>query len=104
MPRISKNQLIKLQKKYKTDESIGELYGITRQAVHQLRVRYGLAPVADKHDDRNKDVVRQYESGIPGSRLARKYGLSLSQIYRIVHSARPISRHTTPGSRRPRGG
>lgn len=104
MPRISKNQLIKLQKKYKTDESIGQLYGITRQAVHQLRVRYRLAPVTDKNDERNKEVIRQYESGISGAKLARKYGLSLSQIYRIVHSARPLSRHNTTRSDRPRGG
>ena len=37
MPRITKSQLIKLQKKFKTDAAIGEQFGITRQAIHQLR-------------------------------------------------------------------
>ena len=44
MARISKAQLLKLQKKFKTDAAIGEQFGITRQAVHQLRKSMGLNP------------------------------------------------------------
>ncbi len=86
MARISKDQLIKLQKKYKTDTAIGELYGISRQAVHQLRTKYGIAPVEDKTSDRDKEVIRLYTSGVPGTRIARKMKLSPSQTYRILRA------------------
>ena len=98
MARISKNQLIKLQKKYKTDESIGKLYGITRQAVHQLRTRYGIVPVPDKHEERNAEIAGLYQGNISGAKLSRKYDLSISQIYRILSSAGSLPRTT----RRPR--
>jgi hypothetical protein len=85
MARISKGQLEKLQKKYKTDEAIGKLFGISRQAVHQLRTRYGITPVQDKHEDRDSEILRQYERGLSGIKLARKFKLSNSQAYRIIN-------------------
>jgi Mor family transcriptional regulator len=87
MARIGKNQLLSLQKKYKTDESIGKLYGISRQAVHQLRVKYGITPVADKNKVRDEDIVRLYREGTSGTKLARKFKMSISQTYRILHAA-----------------
>jgi hypothetical protein len=48
MAKISKDQLVKLQKKYITDHAIGKLFGISRQAVHQLRNKYGIPPVEEK--------------------------------------------------------
>lgn len=42
MAKISKAELIRLQKKLKTDARIGEEFGITRQAIHQLRKKYGI--------------------------------------------------------------
>lgn len=86
MARISKGQLEKLQKKYATDGAIGKLFGISRQAVHQLRSRYGIAPVKDKNGGRNDDIVRQYARGATGTRLARKFDLSISQTYRIIRA------------------
>jgi DNA invertase Pin-like site-specific DNA recombinase len=88
MARISKGQLEKLQKKFKTDEAIGKLFGISRQAVHQLRTRYGIEPVADQHGDRNRELVRQYQQGVSGTRLARKFKLSISQAYRVINSTK----------------
>ena len=84
MARIEKNQLIKLQSKYKTDEAIGRLYGISRQAVHQLRNKYGMPPIADRLSDRDDEIRKLYASGTTGARIAKKYKLSLSQVYRIV--------------------
>jgi hypothetical protein len=92
MPRISKNQLIKLQKKYRTDAAIGKLYNISRQAFHQLRHRYGIEPVADKNEERNREIVRLYNEGMGTTRLARAFGISVSQAYRIVNrNARRLS-------------
>jgi hypothetical protein len=85
MARISKSQLEKLQKKYKTDDAIGELFGITRQAVHQLRAKYGIAAIRDKHAARNQELVTLFKNGTPGTRLANKYKLSVSQTYRIIN-------------------
>ena len=85
MARISKQQLIKLQAKYKTDDAIGKLYGITRQAIHQLRLTYGIDIVNDKNDKRNSEIVQAYKNGLSGIKLAKKYNLSISQTYRIIH-------------------
>lgn len=84
MARISKGQMEKLQKKYKTDAAIGKLFGISRQAVHQLRTAYRIAPVSDKHRERNGEIIRAYGQGITGTRLAKKFKLSVSQAYRII--------------------
>jgi DNA invertase Pin-like site-specific DNA recombinase len=84
MARISRSQLEKLQKKYKTDEAIGKLFGISRQAVHQLRDKYGINPVRDKHRERNEEVRRLYGLGVSGISLAKKLRLSISQTYRII--------------------
>ena len=87
MARIGKNQLVKLQKKYKTDEAIGKLYGISRQAVHQLRQKYEIEPVADKHQQRDEAIVQLYKDGMAGTKIARKFKLSVSQTYRIIIAA-----------------
>ena len=87
MARISKSQLIKLQKKYKTDEAIGDLFGITRQAVHQLREKYGVDIVADKHGERDAEIRKLYKNGMSGTRIAGKLRLSVTQTYRIIKDA-----------------
>ena len=87
MARIGKNQLIKLQKKYKTDEAIGKLYGISRQAVHQLRIKYDVPIIEDKYNERNEEIVRLYRDGMAGTKIARKLKMSVSQTYRILNSA-----------------
>jgi hypothetical protein len=91
MARISKQQLIKLQAKYKTDDAIGRLFGITKQAVHQLRNKYGIMPVADKHEDRNREITKAYTAGMAGTKLAKKFKLSISQAYRIIRGDTPRS-------------
>jgi hypothetical protein len=88
MAKISKAQLEKLQKKYKTDDAIGKLYGITRQAVHQLRTKFGIAPVADKHKERDEEILKAYNAGASGTALAKKYDLSISQTYRIINESK----------------
>ena len=91
MARISKQQLVKLQAKYKTDDAIGNLFGITRQAVHQLRNKYGIVPVGDKHEDRNNEIAKAYKTGMPGTTLAKKFKISVSQAYRIIRGDMPRS-------------
>ncbi|HEX7510535.1 MAG TPA: hypothetical protein VF335_04495 [Chitinivibrionales bacterium] len=85
MARITKSELIRLQKKFKTDARIGEEFDITRQAVHQLRKKYGIESVIAKNDERNQKIVKAYESGASGTALSKKFDLSVSQTYRIIN-------------------
>lgn len=87
MPKVSKSQLIALQKKLTTDEAIGKKFGVTRQAIHQIRKKYGIASNYAKNPERNKKIVALYKKGTSGTVLAKKLGLSVSQTYRIINTA-----------------
>jgi hypothetical protein len=87
MPRISKSELIKLQKQLGTDDAIGKKFGITRQAVHQLRKQYGIDSSIADNPERNAKIIAQYQKGVSGTDLAKKNGLSVSQTYRIINDA-----------------
>jgi DNA invertase Pin-like site-specific DNA recombinase len=85
MSKISKSELIKLQKVLKTDEAIGKKFGITRQAVHQMRQKYGIDSNLVKNDERNQKILSLFNKGIFGTEIAKKTGLSVSQTYRIIN-------------------
>jgi len=87
MPKVSKSQLIALQKKLTTDEAIGKKFGVTRQAIHQIRKKYGIASNYAKNPERNKKIVALYKKGTSGTVLAKKLRLSVSQTYRIINTA-----------------
>jgi DNA-directed RNA polymerase specialized sigma subunit len=84
MARISKDMLKKLQKTLKTDAKIGKRYGISRQAVHQLRVKYSINALKNKNVDRDKKIVGLYKKGNTGIKIAKSVRLSVSQVYRII--------------------
>lgn len=88
MARISKADLVKLQKKLVTDAAIGAEFGITRQAVHQLRKKYGIDSSLSNNPERNSEIVSLYEAGTPGTDIAKKYKLSISQTYRIINETK----------------
>ena len=67
MPRLSKAELIKLQKKLTTDEAIGKKFGITRQAVHQIRKKYGIKSNYADNPERNAKIVALYKKGTAGT-------------------------------------
>ncbi|MBD3343528.1 MAG: helix-turn-helix domain-containing protein [Chitinivibrionales bacterium] len=100
MARITKTELIRLQKKLKTDAAIGEQFGITRQAVHQLRKKYGIESVIAKNAERNKKIVEMYKAGKSGTAIAKKFKLSVSQTYRIINESKkkkPAKKKTKKG-------
>jgi hypothetical protein len=84
MSRISKVELIKLQKTLKTDERIAKKFKITRQAIQLMRKKYGIYSRLAKNPERNKKIRAMYKSGHTGTEIARKIGLSLSQTYRMI--------------------
>jgi DNA invertase Pin-like site-specific DNA recombinase len=86
--RISKSELVKLQKTLKTDDAIGQKFGITRQAVHQMRKKYGIPSNLAKNEQRNAKIFSLYHKGATGMIIAKKFGLSVSQTYRIIENAK----------------
>ncbi len=84
MARLSKQQLIALQKKLGTDQAIGDKVGVTRQAIHQLRNKFGIDSLIAKNDERNKKILGMYKGGKTGTDIAKKFDLSVSQTYRII--------------------
>ncbi len=89
MAKIGKYQLVKLQKNYKTDESIAKLYGVSRQAIQQYRKRCGIVPIIDKYSDRNKKIRNLYEEGVSVIKISKMYNMSTTHIYRIIKSIKP---------------
>jgi len=80
MARIKKTDLIKLQKKLKRDAAIGAEFGITRQAVHQLRKKYGIPSVIEKNPQRNEEIVRLYNAGKSVSAIAKKFEIGRAHV------------------------
>lgn len=99
MATITKAQLEKLQKKLVTDAAIGAQFGITRQAVHQLRKKFGLESSLKDNPQRNQEIVKAYESGESGTALAKKYKLSISQTYRIINENKKPARKSKKGKK-----
>ena len=60
MAKISKAELIKLQKKFKTVR-IGEEFGITRQAIHQLRKNTESNQIAG--NKKNEEIIKMRDDG-----------------------------------------
>jgi plasmid maintenance system antidote protein VapI len=86
MTRLTKSQLIALQKKFTTDEAIGKKFGVTRQAIHQLRKKYGIASNYAKHPERNRKIIALYNKSAMGiAPVAKKFGLSVSQTCKIIN-------------------
>jgi DNA invertase Pin-like site-specific DNA recombinase len=87
MAKVSKSELIKLYKTLKSDEVIGKKFGVTRQAIHQLRKKYGIESKYTLNPERNDKIIELYKKGSSGTALAKKLGLSVSQTYRIINAS-----------------
>jgi hypothetical protein len=94
MALISKTELIKLQKQLGTDEAIGKKLKVTRQAIHQLRKKYGIDSRLADNPDRNAKIVGAYKKGATGTDIAKKFDLSISQAYRIINEAGALKKKT----------
>lgn len=79
----AKRAFKEIQHQLITDEAIGEMYGITRQAVYASRKRLGI-PASDKYTKRNAMIIAKYVRGVSVVHIAQSEGISISQVYRIV--------------------
>lgn len=88
MAVVSKTELSKLLKKLGTDEAVAKKFKVTRQAIHQLRTKYGIESSWAKNPERNKKILSLFKAGKTGSEIAPKFGLSVAQTYRILSTNR----------------
>ncbi len=86
MARISRDQFLRLRQRYRTDKAIAQLFGISRQAVYKMRVKYGIEPVQNRHARRNAEMAHLYQLGMSGERIARRFRLSTVHVYRILRN------------------
>ncbi|ERP31214.1 helix-turn-helix domain-containing protein [Chitinivibrio alkaliphilus] len=84
MNRIGREQLLSLQKKYHTDAAIAEFYGVTRQAIYKLRKKYGIPAYERSFAGRNTHIRLLYRQGLSVEKIARRYRVSQSSVYRIL--------------------
>jgi transposase len=99
MAAISKTELIKLQKTLKTDALIGKKFGISRQAVHQLRQKYGIDYVKTKNKERNDQIIALYKKDVPGAKIAKQMKVSISQVYRIIGIGKKPAKAAKPAKK-----
>jgi DNA invertase Pin-like site-specific DNA recombinase len=88
MAVASKTELVKLQKSLGTDEAIAKKLKVTRQAIHQLRQKYGIESRYAKNPKRNQEMVSLFKAGKTGTEIAKKFGVSVSQTYRLIGNAK----------------
>ena len=88
MARISKQVLLKLQKKLKSDAIIGAEFDITRQAVYQLRIKYGIPAVQGRNDERDAKIIDMRKQGKTGIAIAKKMNLTYSRVYYIISKSK----------------
>jgi DNA invertase Pin-like site-specific DNA recombinase len=88
MAVVSKNELIKLQKSLGTDLAIAKKFKVTRQAIQQFRQKYGIDSRYANNPQRNKEMVSLFKAGKTGREIAKKFGVSRSQTYRLIGETR----------------
>jgi Mor family transcriptional regulator len=98
MFRIKKTELARLMKTFVTDVAVAKHLKVHYNTILKYRKKYGIASYLAKNTKRNAKIVALYESGTPGYKIARKFGLTPSVTYRIIKSAR---RKNRPAQKRP---
>ncbi len=98
MPTIGKEQLVQLQKKYGTDQAIGERLGCSRQSIYKLRKKFDIISNKNPHAKRNRTITHLYSKGITPIQLAVRFSLSVTQVYRILNLPKESKKmkNTTP--------
>ncbi len=87
MPKISKEELIELQKSLITDIAIARHLGIRHPAVQYARKVHKIPSRYSGNSDRNKEIVALYSNGLTAPDIAGRFGLSACMVYQIAHEA-----------------
>jgi len=82
--RITKKQLVKFHKEKATDQKIADSIGVTRQAIHQMRVKHGIPKATGRFDARDKEIFKRFKRGDKVNSISTESDISIPQVYRIV--------------------
>jgi hypothetical protein len=93
--KVTKSRLSKLRRNLKTDARIGRELGVSRQSVHQLRKKMGISTAASERRERDAEIAAAYIAGETGIAIAKKFGVSVSQTYRIINAANGKAKRKT---------
>lgn len=90
LSNLNKKELLRLQDKYKSDQEIGNVFGVTRQAIQLKRKKYGIKKnfITDKNIDRNKEICRLRKEGQAIVYLCWNFELSSQRVYAIIKNGR----------------
>jgi hypothetical protein len=83
MSPISKNELLRLQKKYGNDVEVGKKLGVTRQRIYHIRTKYGIPSTRADHSKRDDKLFAMREKGATFQVLSDKFGIARSNAYYI---------------------
>lgn len=82
---ITRDETKFLQDRFGKDVEIARHLGVTRQAIYQLRKKHGIQSLKNRAKSRNKKIISEsLRTGIKKIELSRSFGLSISQVYRIL--------------------
>lgn len=84
----TKAKLQQLQKQYGADSNIAEAMGVSSRTVLNWRRQRGVPSIYFKNEIRNIDIKKKNAKGWSVQRICRKFGLSASQVYRILRRGR----------------
>jgi len=78
----------RMQSLYRTDKAIGDILGVTRQAVYRVRKELGIIPLANNKKQRNKKIIELNKQGLTGFEIARRLKISVTTVRRITQKFR----------------
>lgn len=82
--KISKAQMLEYQRRYGNDGHISKVLGVTRQAVFQRRKTLGIPSMRSMNPRRDEKIKALFCKGMSVRDLVCRFGMSFSQVYRIV--------------------
>lgn len=80
----TKKKLVNLQKEFGSDAEIAYVLGVSKRTVLSWRKKHGVPSIYFKNEKRNVQILRKKKAGWSIDRIARKFELSSSQVYRIL--------------------
>jgi hypothetical protein len=82
---ISKKVFAGLRKTLRTDKLIAEHYGVTRQAIFNLRKKLDIPPTRtpDSLEKRNVLICKDFKKNLSALTIAEKYKITLVYVYAL---------------------
>jgi DNA invertase Pin-like site-specific DNA recombinase len=85
VPKISKEELIRLKKTFVTDVAIAKHLEISQPSIHYMRRQYGIPSRFSGIKERNKQIIALYMQGITAKEIAGKFGLCQGRVFQIAN-------------------